>query len=127
MTLSNHKILISDDSLHDRNLLCFFAKDLGIKAVTATNVDEALDVVQKETISLIFMDLYIPGKDGITGIRELRSSLGDKCPPIIVCSAHKSEILRETCFRLKVHDFLSKPMTFDIFKEAVEGAIEFNS
>lgn len=110
-----------DDELPIQTLLCEFLADTGLEVVGADNAGKALDVIgQRETEPLLaFVDVLMPGTDGLTLARKLRSRF--KKGRIVVMSGHLSDVsfwpedLRDV-------DFLAKPFRLEQILEKVTAA-----
>ncbi len=78
----------------------------------ARNAVEAMKILEKNKIDLIFLDINMPK---ITGIELLKSL--HKPPKVIIISAHKEYAIDG--FELDVVDYLLKPIAFDRFLKAI--------
>ena len=101
-----YKVLICDDQPDIVNALKIYLKPEGYELLTAQNGREALDLVKKQHVDLILMDIMMPLMDGITAtdkIRELSNV------PIILLTA-KSET-EDVVLGLNVgaDDYITKP------------------
>lgn len=79
---------------------------------------EAYNVINKEQVDLLFLDIEMPGMTGL----ELIKNLGAKKPLIIFTTAKKDYAVE--AFELNVIDYLIKPITPARFIQAVERANE---
>ena len=61
----NHTVLIVDDEKEIREAIALYLKNEGIHAVQAKDGSEALEVLDKEEVHLIIMDVMMPKIDGI--------------------------------------------------------------
>jgi DNA-binding LytR/AlgR family response regulator len=113
-------ILVDDEPLA-RDELAFLLDELGgIEVVgQAGDAAEALKLAEREAPQLAFVDLRMPGPDGIA----LAQALKRRNPQlqIIVVSAHDDAALR--AFEAQVLDYVLKPVRLERLRAAVERAI----
>lgn len=65
-------ILIIDDEETYRTAIFDALKEKGYKCIQAANIDEAEDILKRETFSLVVLDLHIPGTDWKNNINIIR-------------------------------------------------------
>jgi DNA-binding NtrC family response regulator len=94
----------------------------GYAVVLAASADKALEAMGAEAVSLILMDIKMPGRDGMSLMREVKEKWPDI--PVIVMSGYAT---RETVAEVSKTDaatFIAKPFTPDELQEAVRRVLE---
>ncbi|MEM7549474.1 MAG: LytTR family DNA-binding domain-containing protein [Bacteroidota bacterium] len=112
--MSTYKCLIIDDEPLARNVLKKYIENLEAYELQAEASDafEAIEILEKNAIDLIFLDINMPELSGIDFIKSL-----DYRPSVIITSAYR-EYAAEG-FELDVIDYLVKPITFPRFLNAL--------
>jgi DNA-binding response OmpR family regulator len=103
------RILIVDDDAFIRRPLEFILKEEGYLPATAANADEGLREVEACPPDLIFLDVMMPGKDGLTWCAELKSNPRYAGIPVVLLSARGQERDRARALALGAADFMTKP------------------
>ncbi|MGZ3771204.1 MAG: chemotaxis protein CheB [Bdellovibrio sp.] len=83
-------VLVVDDNRDMRFLLKSILVDGGFDVLEAGSSDEATQVVKHNRVDLISLDIHMPGKDGISWLRDFRAN-GYMTPVMIVSGANPSE------------------------------------
>jgi DNA-binding response OmpR family regulator len=104
-----HKILIVEDEEDLRKGLALNLENEGFEVVQADRGDTGLDQGVKEEISLILLDVMLPGMSGFDVCRELRKKGIET--PIIMLTARSEEIDRVVGLELGADDYVSKPFS----------------
>jgi len=66
------RVLVVDDHQDTRDLLFVILKTEGYDVILAADGDEALSRYRERAADVVLLDMFMPGKDGLTTIRELR-------------------------------------------------------
>lgn len=107
-----YRILVVDDDPIAGQALCQALEHLHYRGYHAPGGQEALQQCQLYPQDLIFMDLYMPGMDGLRCAERLRQDQAYKDVPIIGVSASDiTETERELLHSLDIHDFIIKPVS----------------
>jgi len=119
---------VVEDNADDRDLLLRQLRKSGMDSHVKfiSNGQEALDFLIGPRISTlpeeliaIFLDLKLPALSGLELLRRLRlRSEFQRLPVIVMTSSNDPKDLEE-CSRLKVTNYVSKPVTFTSFSKAV--------
>ncbi len=99
-------ILIVEDETALASILSDYLQQSGFETHRLTNGNEVIDAVKQHMPSLLLLDLMLPGKDGLTICRELRT-FSDI--PIIIVTARVEEIDRLLGLELGADDYVCKP------------------
>jgi two-component system response regulator LytT len=101
--------IIADDEQLAREELRFLLEEIGDVEVvgTATNGLEALDLIEKLDPALAFLDIQMPGLDGLGVVKRLRENQIE--PPHIIFSTAFEQFAVEA-FKLEAMDYLLKPV-----------------
>lgn len=111
-------ILIVDDDPDVREAVKIILETQPYELIFASNGEECLEQVKKNTPDLIILDLLMPKKDGFEVIKELREHPSYPRIPILVLTAVKKEAAGrryelETALRMDVDDYIEKPIQPD--------------
>jgi two-component system, response regulator YesN len=118
------RVLVADDEeLERRALGRILSRDgpSGVEVVEAANGAEAIEAAKGQPFDAAFLDIQMPGIDGIAAARSLREISPNL--PIIFLTAHDSFEYARSALRLRVEDFLLKPATAAEVIGALERAL----
>lgn len=108
MTINqNKKILVVDDDIRLRELLQRYLTEQGYTVKVASDAKEMDVVLNIEPIDLMVLDLMLPGEDGLSICRRVRSS--GKILPIVMLTARGDEVDRIIGLEMGADDYLPKP------------------
>jgi signal transduction histidine kinase/CheY-like chemotaxis protein len=116
-------ILVTEDTLINRQLARMLLTKKGYRVSEAENGAEALAAMKQEHYDLVLMDCMMPMMDGYEATRLLReweASKGLPHLPIIALTASVIEGDRERCLAAGMDDYLPKPFTAAAFLAIVE-------
>jgi len=102
-----NKILVVDDDTRIRDLLRRYLAQEGFDVLLAEDGKSLTRIMMRETADLIVLDLMMPGEDGLSICRRLRTA-GD-LTPIIMLTAKGEDIDRIVGLEVGADDYLGKP------------------
>ena len=115
-------ILVADDAADIREILGETLSSLGCRVITADNGLECLDKVDKEAPELVFLDIEMPGKNGLEVLKDLRQRGRDTTA--IMITAYGTIERAVQAMKAGAFDFVTKPFELDHIAIVVEKALE---
>src|SRR5438067_10533952 len=104
------KILIIDDEAAIRETLANILRDEGHQPTLCDSGEAAIAQFAREEYDLVFLDLWLPGIDGMAVLERLKTA---GAPPVIVISGHGNIDSAVRATRLGAYDFLEKPLSLE--------------
>lgn len=115
----SHKVLIIEDDPDIARLVRIHLQDIDCEAEIATDGDAGISRFKEGHFDLVILDLMLPGKDGISVCRELRS--GKTYTPILMLTAKSSELDRVLGLEMGADDYLTKPFSIAELKARIKA------
>jgi len=103
------RALVVDDVLENRKVLSAMLRMAGCDSTTAENGWQAIQAVRELQPDIVFMDMRLPGLDGIRATRLILNDPGAPRVRIVATSASVLDDERERCLEAGCDDFLAKP------------------
>ena len=105
------KILVAEDNVVNQTVARHMLSKLGYGLEIAEDGDQAVRLATSLEYDIIFMDVQMPNKDGITATKEIRTLDGpNQTKPIIAMTAFAMEKDRDRCIDAGMDDYISKPI-----------------
>jgi two-component system, response regulator len=130
--MTKRVILLVEDDPGDAKLTILALQKNKVlnEIVHVNNGEEALDYIfcrgeysdrdRNEMPQLILLDLKMPKVDGFEVLEAIRKNKRTKALPVAVLTTSTEEIDRTRCYALGVNSYVSKPVDFEQFNEAVK-------
>jgi len=115
-------IFIVDDEEGIRESLSGIFEDEGYTVLTAGTAEEAFDMLKEQTPDLMFLDVWLPGIDGIQALTKIRERNPEL--PIVMISGHGNIELAVNATRIGAYDFLEKPLSLERVLLVASRALE---
>jgi putative two-component system response regulator len=111
------KLLVADDERKICRLLETFFAERGFQVLLAHDGPTALSIIRDERPHLIFLDLHMPGMDGLEVLKEARKV--DETMKIIIITAVEDEEMMQRAGALGAADYVIKPFSLEYLKDEV--------
>ena len=116
------RILLAEDNEVNRKLAQRLLEKQGHSVLTAEDGRQALEILDRETVDLVLMDVQMPGMDGIEATAEIRRREKPGAHmPVIALTAHAMSGDREHCLAAGMDGYLSKPIQPEELRKAIEA------
>ncbi|MBN2693249.1 cache domain-containing protein [bacterium] len=120
----NNKILIVDDNQINRELMGEIFQILTLSVMFAVNGKEAIELVEKNSFDIIFMDIEMPimtGEEATKIIKKINNNI-----KIIALTANALSGDRERYLSMGFDDYLSKPVSKKMVKEMIDKYLKID-
>jgi DNA-binding NtrC family response regulator len=121
--MSAARILVVDDEAEIRGLLKEILSEEGYDVEAAADAAQARTSRAHQAPDLVLLDIWMPGTDGITLLREWSATATDGAP-VVMMSGHGTVETAVEATRLGAFDFVEKPLSLAKLLRTVERALE---
>jgi two-component system nitrogen regulation response regulator NtrX len=121
--MSAMRILVVDDEADIRGLLKEILSEEGYSVEVAADAEQARAARTRQMPDLVLLDIWMPGVDGITLLREWSQTAADGVQ-VVMMSGHGTIETAVEATRLGAFDFVEKPLSIAKLLRTVERALE---
>lgn len=118
------KILVVEDNDMNMQLVEYLLEEGGYDIVKATSGEEALSITSNDddlaTFDLILMDIHLPGMDGLSVVRRMKSNDRTARIPILALTAHAMRGDKDRFLEAGCDGYISKPIDVKTFISSIE-------
>ena len=114
-------LLVEDDELVSRSIQRLLERHQ-IKVVTATDGQEALDLVDRTNFDIVLLDLMLPEVNGFQFLRALRHTDQEELPVVVVTS-RTDPVNHFWARRLGAMEYIEKPVDGEYLMEVVDRCL----
>jgi two-component system nitrogen regulation response regulator NtrX len=116
------RILVIDDEAAIRDSLRMILEYEGYDVLSAATGDEGIAQAEREAPDLVFLDVKMPGMDGLEVLQRLRHLV--EVTPIVVISGHGTVSTAVEATKLGAFDFIEKPLERERVLVTVRNAVD---
>ena len=113
------KIMVAEDNTMSQRLIRKVFLKMGYKIDIAQDGEEVLQLLSKTSYEMIFMDVQMPGMDGISATEQIATQMGDNRPVIIAMTANAMIQDKEDYLKAGMDDYISKPFNFRVLEDLI--------
>jgi CheY-like chemotaxis protein len=115
-------VLVVEDNDMNMQLVEYLLEEGGYSIVKATSGEDALAITRSATArpDLILMDIHLPGMDGLSVIREMKSDARTQQIPILALTAHAMRGDKDRFLEAGCDGYISKPIDVKTFLAAIQ-------
>jgi two-component system, cell cycle response regulator len=115
--------LVVDDSLTVREQLRQALDRLGIVCDQADSAEAAMALLKQRSYDLAFLDVVMPGTDGYELCRKIKHNPYTRMMPVLMLTSRSSPFDRARGALSGCDSYLTKPITWDVFRQSVDKAL----
>jgi len=124
---TTQKVLLVEDNLINCLVATNMLETLGCHVDVAENGKQAVELCDKNTYALIFMDIQMPVMDGIEATRHIRhSTTVNHAQPIVALTANVMPSDVKQYYSVGMNDCLAKPITIERLRGVVEQYLDLS-
>ena len=118
------RVLFVEDNQMNRRVIAEMLRAGGVEMDEAEDGPSGLAMIDANAYDLVLMDLRMPGMDGLTAIREIRTRTDAKAQlPVIVVTADGGATLEADCQAAGADDVIRKPVDLSTLFTAIGDLI----
>ena len=119
--VGHRTVLVVEDNDMNMQLVEYLLEEGGYAIVKATSGEEALALTRSDSQrpDLILMDIHLPGMDGLSVVREMKSDERTNRIPILALTAHAMRGDKDRFLEAGCDGYISKPIDVPEFIRAV--------
>lgn len=119
MKAKDLRVLICDDSMLIRKKMTGALKNAGVESIyEADNGQTAVDKCLEVEPHLVFMDIVMPDKDGLTALAEIKEI--NKEIKVIMASSVGTQAYLKKAIQLGAYDFIQKPIDEETLRNLIQ-------
>lgn len=123
MSSNEQKILIVEDEADTAEMLAEMVRLSGYQAECTYSGKSAIDMLTNLKPSLVLLDIVMPGISGLDVLNFMRCDPRLIGIPVIIISSNSMPSDKQTCLDAGASDYLTKPVSYNDLKNAIEKAL----
>ena len=117
-------IAVIDDSPSVKSLFELSANRCEVELRVFNSADTSMEYLKENRPAMLFMNIKMPGKDGLTFLKELRDLPLHKDTSVVIISSKDYAQDRTVAEQLGALDFITKPMPIQVITDAIQKYVQ---
>ncbi|HXA19222.1 MAG TPA: response regulator [Thermoanaerobaculia bacterium] len=120
ITETGTRVLVVEDNDMNMQLVEYLLEEGGYQIVKAASGEEALSIARGgDPVDLILMDIHLPGIDGLSVVREMKTDAVTSAIPILALTAHAMRGDKDRFLEAGCDGYISKPIDVKTFLSSI--------
>ena len=119
------RVCIIDDEEGIRFSLRGILEDEGYEVLEADSAENGLALLASEPVDLVFLDIWLPGMDGLAALERIQ--LTSPSLPVLIISGHGTIETAVSAIKKGAYDYIEKPLSLEKIVLAAQRALEFQA
>jgi two-component system, NtrC family, nitrogen regulation response regulator NtrX len=116
------RILVIDDEAEIRRSVRMILEYEGYEVIEASSGPEGVTMVERETPDLVFLDIKMPGMDGLDALQRIKAN--KETLPVVIISGHGTVSTAVEATKLGAFDFIEKPLASERVLVTIRNALD---
>jgi CheY-like chemotaxis protein len=123
MAPAENTLLVVDDSAENRDILARRLRRKGFRVLEADSGPAALELIEREPVDLMLLDIMMPGMNGLEVLRIVRRSRPAHVLPVIMATARSESEDMVEALEMGANDYVTKPLDFPVVLARVQAQL----
>jgi two-component system nitrogen regulation response regulator NtrX len=116
------RILVVDDEAEIRRSVRMILEYEGYEVLEASSGPDGVAIVERESPDLVFLDIKMPGMDGLDALQRIKAS--NEALPVVIISGHGTVSTAVEATKAGAFDFIEKPLTTERVLVTIRNALD---
>src|SRR3954447_5132301 len=116
------RILVIDDEAEIRRSVRMILEYEGYEVIEASSGPEGVTLAEREAPDLVFLDIKMPGMDGLDALQRIRAA--NETLPVVIISGHGTVSTAVEATKLGAFDFIEKPLASERVLVTIRNALD---
>jgi two-component system, NtrC family, nitrogen regulation response regulator NtrX len=116
------RILVVDDEAEIRRSVRMILEYEGFEVLEASSGPDGIALVERESPDLVFLDIKMPGMDGLDALQRIKGT--NEALPVVIISGHGTVSTAVEATKAGAFDFIEKPLTTERVLVTIRNALD---